>query len=129
MKTATDATTRTEARHALHGDRLHRMLIADLSNAGCFRPTTARNAVYGAFILVGYAGAYATLLAGPGFAVRALALAALAFLGVHAGFLAHEGGHGAITRIATTGPAIPTCNRTFSACTGSLPRRRPVWAS
>src|SRR3989442_1594521 len=98
MKTATDATTRTEARHALHGDRLHRMLIADLSNAGCFRPTTARNAVYGAFILVGYAGAYATLLAGPGFAVRALALAALAFLGVHAGFLAHEGGHGAITR-------------------------------
>lgn len=97
MKTATEAVRSTEVGQ-LHGDRLYRMLRAELSDAGCFRRTTARNAVYGTFILAGYAGAYATLLAGPGLAVRALALAALAFLTVHAGVLAHEAGHGAITR-------------------------------
>lgn len=96
MTTATDAITSTEAGQ-LHGDRLHRMLMGELSNAGCFRRTTARDAVYGAFILAGYAAAYATLLAGPGLVVRALAITALAFLTVHAGFLAHEAGHGAIT--------------------------------
>ena len=95
--TTAEAISSTEAGQ-LHGDRFHRMLVAELSSAGCFRPTTARNAVYGAFILAGYAGAYATLLVGPGLAVRALALVALAFLSVHAGFLAHEAGHGAVTR-------------------------------
>lgn len=80
------------------GDRLHRMLIAELTGAGCFRPTTARTVAYGAFILAVYAIAYATLLIGPGVAVRALAIVALAFLSVHAGFIAHEAGHGAITR-------------------------------
>ncbi len=74
------------------------MLLAELSAAGCFRPTWAQSALYGAFILAGYAVAYATLLAGPSLPWRLLALAALAFLSVHAGFLAHEVGHGAITR-------------------------------
>lgn len=89
-------TVRGESRQ--RGDRLHRMLIAELSGAGCFRPAAARSTAYGAFILCGYAGAYATLLTAPGFALRSLALAALAFLSVHAGFLAHEALHGAITR-------------------------------
>jgi len=80
------------------GDRLHRMLVAELSSAGCFRLATARTAIYGTFILAGYAAAYATLLTAPGFAVRALAIVVLAFLSVHAGFIAHEAGHGAVTR-------------------------------
>jgi len=74
------------------------MLIAELSRAGCFRPATARTAVYAAFILACYAAGYATLLTAPGLAVRALAIVALAFISVHAGFVAHEAGHGAITR-------------------------------
>src|SRR5205823_11601100 len=80
------------------GKRMHRMLIAELSGAGCFRPAAARTAAYGAFILASYAAAYAALLTGPGVAVRALAIFVLAFISVHAGFIAHEAGHGAITR-------------------------------
>ena len=85
-------------RHAQGDDPFHRMLIAELSRAGCFRPATARTAVYAAFILACYAAGYATLLTAPGLAVRALAIVALAFISVHAGFVAHEAGHGAITR-------------------------------
>ncbi|HEX7952894.1 MAG TPA: acyl-CoA desaturase [Burkholderiales bacterium] len=81
-----------------NGDHLHRMLIAELSQAGCFRPVTTRSIGYGLFILSGYAAAYITLLAGPGALIRAPAIAALAFLSVHAGFLAHEATHGALTR-------------------------------
>jgi fatty acid desaturase len=47
---------------------------------------------------MGYAAAYGTLLTRPGLIVHALALAALSFFCVHAGFLAHEAGHGAVTR-------------------------------
>jgi len=79
-------------------DRLHHLLIAELSDAGCFRPAPLRSAAYGAFILAGYAAAYATLLGDPGLGVRALAIVALAFFSVHAGFLAHEAVHGAISR-------------------------------
>jgi len=74
------------------------MLMAELSAAGCFRPATARAASYGAFILASYAGAYTTLLGAPGITLRALAIVVLAFVSVHAGFMAHEAGHGAITR-------------------------------
>lgn len=77
---------------------LHRLLFAELSAAGCFRRAPMRSAVYGAFILAGYAAAYGVLLTAPGPALRAAAILVLAFLSVHAGFLAHEAGHGALTR-------------------------------
>lgn len=77
---------------------LHRELTAELSRAGCFKPAPLRSAAYGACILAVYAASYATLLADPGFALRAAAIAALAFISVHAGFLAHEAGHRALTR-------------------------------
>lgn len=100
------------AEHLVDDDRLYRTLRAELSDAGCFRPAWAQSAVYGAFILAGYAAAYATLLAAPGLTVRVLALATLAFLSVHAGILAHEVGHGAITRnryaIASIGQVFNT---------------------
>lgn len=80
------------------GDRLHRMLVAELSAAGCFRRATTRSAVFGAAILAGYAGAYAALLAAPALPLRLALIAFLAFLCVQAGFIAHEAGHGALTR-------------------------------
>lgn len=98
MRTATEAMSPTAAAHRLQGDHLYRMLTAELSKAGCFRPTPVRTSVHGALVVAGYAGAYAVLLAEPGLAVRALALVALAFLSVQAGFIAHEVLHGAVTR-------------------------------
>jgi len=97
------------SRDVRHGERLHRMLVAELSGAGCFRPAAARTAAYGAFILASYAAAYAALLTGPGVAARALAIFVLAFVSVHAGFIAHETGHGAITR-----------DRRLAACIGQV---------
>jgi fatty acid desaturase len=79
-------------------DQLHRELIAELSDAGCFRPVPLRSAAYGAFILAGYAAAYGALLTDPGPVARAAAIVALAFFSVHAGFLAHEAVHGALRR-------------------------------
>jgi fatty acid desaturase len=88
----------TAAGRVPRDDHLHRLLIAELSNAGCFRPATLRCAAYGALIVACYAAGYATLLTDPGLGVRALAIATLAFFSVQAGFVAHEAGHGAITR-------------------------------
>lgn len=83
---------------ALRGDEVHRQLIAELSAAGCFRPAPLRSAIYGAFILACYASAYAVLLSAPNTWLRAVAVVLLAFISVHAAFVAHEAGHGAITR-------------------------------
>lgn len=109
MTIATRAVHSTDAELRTHDDRLYRALLAELTSAGCFRPALLRSALYGALILAGYTAAYAILLTGPGLAVRVLALAALAFLTVHAGFLAHEVGHGAVTR-----------NRHAVACLGQV---------
>src|SRR4051794_30652487 len=76
---------------------LHRMLVAELSAADCFRRAPARSAIFGAAILSGYAGAYAVLLAAPALPLRFAVIAALAFFCGQAGFLAHEAGHGALT--------------------------------
>ncbi|HEX4986211.1 MAG TPA: fatty acid desaturase, partial [Burkholderiales bacterium] len=88
----------TDTGPTVQGNRLHRMLLADLSEAGCFRRAPARSIGYGLFIFTGYFAAYVFLLTDPGMGARLLALAALAFLSVHAGFLAHEALHGALTR-------------------------------
>ena len=88
----------SETRQQARGERLHRLLIAELSSAGCFRPATLRGAAYGAFIVASYAAGYATLLSDPGIGVRALAIALVGFFSVQAGFVAHEAGHGALTR-------------------------------
>lgn len=77
---------------------LHRELITELARAGCFKPATARAVGYGAFIVAGYGAAYGLLLSAPGLALWLLALLAGAFFSVQAGFVAHEAGHGALTR-------------------------------
>ena len=58
------------------GHRLHRLLINELSSAGCFRRAPWRTAGCGAFVLSGYAAAYFALLSGPNMPLRALALVA-----------------------------------------------------
>jgi fatty acid desaturase len=99
MSTATTATSApTASGDVLRGERLHRLLIAELSSAGCFRPATLRCAGYLTFILVCFAAGYATLLTDPNIGIRALAIVAVAFFSVHSSFVAHEAGHGAITR-------------------------------
>src|SRR5437660_9527689 len=79
------------------GHRLHRLLINELSSAGCFRRARWRTAGFGAFVLSGYAAAYFVLLSGPNMPLRALALVAAALFTMQGGFLAHEAGHGATT--------------------------------
>lgn len=83
---------------ATNSGRLHRQLRDELARAGCFRRAPMRSVLLGAFILASYGSAYAVLLTSPSPGLRAVALAALAFISVQAGFLAHEAGHGAITR-------------------------------
>jgi fatty acid desaturase len=86
--------------------RLHRRLVAELSAAGCFRRAPARSIAYGAFILVTYAAGYGVLLTAPGLPLRALAIVVLAALCMHGGFLAHEAGHGALTRSRRLATAV-----------------------
>jgi fatty acid desaturase len=82
----------------MEASELHRRLIAELSSAGCFRPAPLRSAAFGALILACYSAGYAILLADPGICARLAAIALLAFFSVQAGFVAHEAGHGALTR-------------------------------
>lgn len=85
---------------------LHCLLRSELSAAGCFRRAPLRSAAYGAAIVAGYAGAYALLLSAPPLPLRLLAIVALAYLCVQAAFLAHEAGHGAVTRNRRAAAAI-----------------------
>jgi fatty acid desaturase len=82
----------------VRGEPLHRLLLRELSDAGCLRSATWQSLGYAAFVFVGYFGAYAVLIGDPGLVVRAGALMGAAFFSVQAGFLAHEAGHGALTR-------------------------------
>lgn len=88
------------------GDPLHRALVAELSSAGCFRPAPARCAAYAAFVIGGYTSVYVALLSAPSMPLRLLAITAGAFFTMHAGFLAHEAGHGAITTNRRVGDAL-----------------------
>jgi len=104
---------RAEADAFAKGQRLHRLLLGELNEAGCFRRAPARTAAYGAFIVAVYAAGYAALLTEPDFALRALALVLVAFANVHAGFLAHEIGHGAVTHDRRLAEAIGQFFNTF----------------
>src|SRR3989442_3149848 len=97
------------SRNVRHGERVHRMLVAEVSGAACSRPAAARTVAYGAFILASSAVSDTALLTGRGVAARALAIFVLAFISVHAGFIAHEAGHGAIPR-----------DRRVAACIGQV---------
>src|SRR5262245_1772159 len=109
--TAIGAVRSPEEEQGTRDARLYRMLRTELASAGCFRPAPVHAALYGACIVGGYLAAYGALLAGPRPALRILALGVLAFLSVHAGFLAHEAGHGALT---PNRRAIPWIGQVFN---------------
>lgn len=73
-------------------------LRASLDRAGCFAPAPWFLVRDITLVLLVYATAYAVLLMDPVPALRVAALLLLAFVSVQAGFVAHEAGHGAITR-------------------------------
>ena len=80
------------------GEKLYRMLWGELEKAGCFRPApwfTLANVV---LVVTTYSIGFTVLLLTSGMGVRFFALLLLAFATMQAGFIAHEAGHGAITR-------------------------------
>ena len=80
------------------GDGLYRMLRHELEEAGCFEPALWRKLGNMAFVVSAYGLGYVTLLGDPATAPRLAALVLIAFANVQAGFVAHEAGHGAVTR-------------------------------
>lgn len=67
-------------------------------DAGCFSSVLPVQLVHMTLVVLLYAGAYLVLLQQPATGVRLLTLLLLAFISVQAGYIAHEAGHGAITR-------------------------------
>lgn len=80
------------------GDGLYRMLRRELEEAGCFAPALWRQMGNMAFVVSAYGLGYLTLLGDPAMGTRLAALVLIAFANVQAGFIAHEAGHGAVTR-------------------------------
>ncbi|MGD8841319.1 MAG: acyl-CoA desaturase [Gammaproteobacteria bacterium] len=92
---------------------LRRQLKAELSARGCFKPAHRLQMAHGMVIVLLYAGGYGLLLTSPDIIVRLLALVVLAFSSVQAGYLAHEAGHGAVTRKRWLAIAIGQFFNTF----------------
>jgi len=66
--------------------------------AGCFAPAPLQQSVHMIIVVLVYTAGYALLLTGPDIVARVALLLLLAFISVQAGYIAHEAGHGAITR-------------------------------
>jgi fatty acid desaturase len=73
-------------------------LKQQLQEAGCFAHARFVQLLHMLLVILLYAGAYRVLLQQPQMLLRLLALVTLAFVSVQAGYIAHEAGHGAITR-------------------------------
>ena len=84
---------------SVRGERsLGTELRKKLRDAGCFSPARGAQALHMLIVAILYFGAYVALLQQPGWGWRLGALTVLAFASVQAGYVAHEAGHGAITR-------------------------------
>lgn len=92
---------------------LRRLLKAELSSANCFAPAPLQQTLHIIALFAAYAAGYALLLTDPGAIARVATLALLAFVSVQAGFVAHEAGHGAITRKRWVAVAIGQFLNTF----------------
>ena len=92
---------------------LYRQLRQRLQVAGCFDAAPVAHVLHMILIVSGYATAYGLLLAQPAPWLRFTALLLLAFVSVQAGFVAHEAGHGAITRDRRLARAIGQFFNTF----------------
>ncbi len=95
------------------GDRLYYMLHRQLRDAGCFEPVRARQFGYMVFVVSAFGLGYLTLLSDAAWGPRLAALVLIAAANVHAGFVAHEIGHGAVTRNRTLAMVIGQFFLTF----------------
>ncbi len=100
------------------GQRLYRMLKRELDRAGCFERPAWRGLGHMVYALVAYVIGYWVLLQGPTPISRLMALVLVAFACVHAGFVAHDAGHGAITRNRRLASACGQFFMTFLAALG-----------
>ena len=92
---------------------LYRQLRRQLEAAGCFDAAPVTHVLHMTLIVAGYATAYGLLLTQPQPWLRFAALLLLAFVSVQAGYIAHEAGHGAITRNRRLAIAIGQFFNTF----------------
>jgi len=93
MQNLTD-TEKTNEQLSVLGIELKQKLL----DAGCFAHAPLVQILHMILVVLVYAGAYLVLLLQPETGLRLLALFMLAFISVQAGYIAHEAGHGAITR-------------------------------
>lgn len=93
MQNVTD-TEKTNEQLRVLGIELKQKLL----DAGCFAHAPLVQIFHMMLVVLVYAGAYLVLLQQPETGLRLLALLILAFISVQAGYIAHEAGHGAITR-------------------------------
>ncbi len=77
---------------------LYRQLRQRLQAEGCFAAAPLPQILHMILVIAGYATAYGLLLTQPETWLRVVLLLLLAFASVQAGYVAHEAGHGAITR-------------------------------
>ncbi len=80
------------------GEKLYRLLRGELERAGCFRAAPWFTLANAFLVVTMYSVGFTVLLLTSSTGVRILALLLLAFANVQAGLIAHEAGHGAITR-------------------------------
>jgi fatty acid desaturase len=95
---ATPCLPSRQAMEALEADPRYQRLQERLEAAGFFAPVRGEYAVRIAAFVGVFAGAFAVLLAAPGWPVRLLAWAAIGFVLVQGCFLAHEAMHNAVSR-------------------------------
>jgi len=78
--------------------KLKFQLRNQLLQAGCFKPASMQHVFHMLAVVTLYAGGYSVLLLQPTISIYFIVLVVLAFANVQAGFIAHEAGHGAITK-------------------------------
>ena len=93
MQNVTD-TEKTNEQLRVLGIELKQKLL----DAGCFAKVPLVQILHMMLVVLVYAAAYLVLLLQPETELRLLALVILAFISVQAGYIAHEAGHGAVTR-------------------------------
>ena len=96
----TDSLSETDGRRypSAIGDDVYQMLRRELIDAGCFERALWSEIGSMIFVVSTFGFGYLILLGDPATGPRLAALALIAFASVHAGFVAHETGHGAVTR-------------------------------
>ena len=112
MKTIKPAANEANSTTATSAELRHQ-LKTELTRANCFAPAPLQHSLHMVIVLTAYATGYTLLMTEPGLATRLVTLALLAFVSVQAGYIAHEAGHGAITRKRWLTVAIGQVFNTF----------------